>query len=239
MTRYGDELDEMKSHLGATSASSSAGEQDDVARFLVEFRALGDGPVPPPSPEVVALLGGATPLRPWRRHRRRIARTLLLAAAVVAALVVAAASHSLPQAAQRVVVNVVNNLSPFKIEHQPPPVRPAPTRSRHLLAPGGSSSSPGHGTKRTQAPGGAATGGAVPGRPGGATRPGGTTGSDDRSDRFGSTRSGGSDDGTASSAPSPSRSRDDGSPDGADGGGARPGQPTPPPSGDEPEPSGD
>jgi hypothetical protein len=153
MTRYGDELDEMKSHLGATSASSSAGEQDDVARFLVEFRALGDGPVPPPSPEVVALLGGATPLRPWRRHRRRITRTLLLAAAVVAALVVAAASHSLPQAAQRVVVNVVNNLSPFKIEHQPPPVRPAPTRSRHLLAPGGSSSSPGHGTKRTHGSG--------------------------------------------------------------------------------------
>lgn len=111
-------------------------EPDEVARFLVELRALGDGPAPAPAPAVAALIGGAVPLRS-HSLRRTAARAALVAAAVLAALVAAAANHSLPQPAQRVVSNVVNNLTPFDIDPNhapttptPPPPKPTDTRER-------------------------------------------------------------------------------------------------------------
>jgi hypothetical protein len=143
-----DESDEMRNLTGPTrsAAGGASGEQDDVARFLTELRALGEGPPPPRSSEVSALISGVQLLH---RHRayRVVVRTALVAAALVAGLVVAAAQDGLPQPAQRVVSNVVDNLTPFQIapdRHGPPsapPVTPAPTHhasptpTRHVTAP--------------------------------------------------------------------------------------------------------
>jgi hypothetical protein len=137
-----DEYDEMSSHVGVPGAPP-AGDQDDVARFLVELRALGEGQPPTPSPELAALLGGATPLQPRRRPAsyRIAARGGLAAAALIAALVAAAANHDLPQPAQRVVSNVVDVLTPFRIApaHEVP--TPSPTPSHPVIVPGGDESS--------------------------------------------------------------------------------------------------
>lgn len=113
---------------------ADAQEPDDVGRFLIDLRALGDGPAPAPSVAVAALIGGAVPLR---RHplRRAAVRTAVVAAALLAALVGAAANHSLPQPAQRVVSNFVNDLTPFDIGPKEAPATPteqptAPARTR-------------------------------------------------------------------------------------------------------------
>lgn len=98
-------------------------EPDDVARFLVALRSLGDAPAPAPAPAVAALIGGAVPIRS-RAMRRAALRAGLGAAAVLAVLVGAAANHSLPQPAQRVVSNFVNDLTPFDIAPNQPPAAP-------------------------------------------------------------------------------------------------------------------
>lgn len=105
-----------------------AQEPDEVVGFLLALRALGESPAPAPTPELAALIGGAVAIRnhPYRRHA---VRALLAAAALVAALVGAAANHSLPQPAQRVVSNLVDNLTPFHIDPGSPPPPPAPSQS--------------------------------------------------------------------------------------------------------------
>lgn len=110
------------------AGSPSAGDPASVTQFLLDLRALGEGPVPEPSDELAALLGGVTLLARRRRHAWTVARRVALGAAVlVAGTTVAAASHSLPQPAQRVVSNVVDTLTPFHIDLQPRRHVPAPS----------------------------------------------------------------------------------------------------------------
>jgi hypothetical protein len=147
VSRHGDEQDEMSIPPGQPQ-SQGAGDQDEVARFLLELRALGEGEPPPPSPELAALIGGATLLRP--RHRRAVRYALrsgIVAAAIVGALVVAAANHDLPQPAQRVVSDFVEVLTPFQIspnQHVAPTPPPTHAPSKQGPVPGeDDSSSPG------------------------------------------------------------------------------------------------
>jgi hypothetical protein len=199
-----DEHDEMTDHVGVPSAPATGdqSEQDEVARFLVELRMLGEGAPPAPSPELAALLGGAVALEPRRRrpHYRVALRSAVVAAAVVSALVVAAANHDLPQPAQRVVSNVVNVLTPFQIgpdnrgtltpTFTPQPARPA-------APPGDDSSGPGEdrpggdGTRSRGSDDGAGGGGADDGAASGDA--GGSAG--------GPGSEGGGSDGAATSAP--------------------------------------
>jgi hypothetical protein len=111
--------------------TGNAQEPDEVAGFLVELRALGDGHPPDPAPEVAALIGGAIPLR-THPHRRAAVRAALVASLLLAALIGAAAKHSLPQPAQRVVSNVVNSFTPFDIGPNRIPAAPSapPSRTR-------------------------------------------------------------------------------------------------------------
>ena len=116
MSSFGDDYDEMTDGQGVRrGAGGTAAAGDDVTRFLTELRALGDGPAPKPSPQLAAVLAGATPLLNSRRALRMVLRSAAVAALVLGALVVAAANHSLPAPAQRVVSNVVNDLTPFHI----------------------------------------------------------------------------------------------------------------------------
>lgn len=111
-------------------------EPDELARFLMALRALGDGPVPAPAPAVVAMFGDVVPVRS-RPVRRAAVRVALVAAVTVGGLVAAAANHSLPSPAQRVVSNVVNDLTPFDIGPNHPPAMPTapPTRPTRPRAP--------------------------------------------------------------------------------------------------------
>ncbi|HEV7205178.1 MAG TPA: hypothetical protein VGN18_11245 [Jatrophihabitans sp.] len=114
--------------IGQAPAAGDPGaaESAAVTRFLDDLRSLGEGPAPEPSPELAALLAGVPTLAAARRHRPRIVRRVaLIAAAVVAGTTLAAANHQLPAPAQRVVSNVVNDLTPFHIDN-PHPV-PTPT----------------------------------------------------------------------------------------------------------------
>jgi hypothetical protein len=198
VSRRGDDYDEMSDDLGVPTASAagSAGEQDDVARFLVEMRALGEGDPPAPSAELAALLSGATPLRTRRPLYRVAARSALVAAACIVALVVAAASHSLPQPAQRVVSDFVDVLTPFEIapDHTIAPSltpSPTPTRTKPVVGPPADESSPGGSDDGTSSGGGSDDGTSSGGGSDDGTSSGG--GSDD-----GATSGSGSDDGTSS-----------------------------------------
>ena len=106
----------------------SSGETAAVTQFLSELRSLGETTAPLPTPELEAVFAAASSSR-TRPHYARIAwRAALVAAAVIAGTVTAAANHSLPAPAQRVVSNVVNNVTPFHISTTPPGrVGPAPS----------------------------------------------------------------------------------------------------------------
>jgi hypothetical protein len=195
MSRHSDEYDEMKMHAGSSRRS---GDQDEVARFLADLRALGQGEPPTPSPELAALLGGATPLRTRRRPYRVALRTALVAAALVTGLVVAAEQHSLPQPAQRVVSDVVDVLTPFEIAPGKSIPTPTPTRVAPVVEPSDETSEPGD--DRNRVPGGGSDDGSTSGSDDG-TRSG-SNGSDDGSRSGSDDGSGGGSDDGASSAPS-------------------------------------
>lgn len=187
MSRFSDEYDEMTDGQGVRrGAGGAAAAGDDVTRFLTEMRALGEVPAPEPSAELAALLAGATPMTLYRRRALRVVlRTAVVAALMLSALVVAAANHSLPRPAQRVVSNVVNDLTPFHIDSDrsgpgvvPPMPSDKPTNRIRPTAP----TRPAHPSSTAPA------------------------GEDDTS---GSGGEGGGDDGSA--RPSRSRSEDDGS----------------------------
>lgn len=109
-----------------------AAESAAVTRFLDDLRSLGEGPAPRPSPELAALLAGVPALTAARRRGPRIVRRVaLIAAAVVAGTTLAAVNHRLPAPAQRVVSNVVNDLTPFHIGTP----RPAPTTTTPIPSP--------------------------------------------------------------------------------------------------------
>jgi hypothetical protein len=131
-----DEYDEMIDRPGVRGEAGGRAVlgDEDVTRFLMELRSLGDVPPPKPSPELAALLGGATPILGRRTVVRIVVRTAAVAALVLGVLVLAAANHSLPASAQRVVSNVVNVLTPFHIAApvtSPAPLPPPPSDKPH------------------------------------------------------------------------------------------------------------
>lgn len=161
MSGPGDDYDDMMDGPGVRGEAGGravAGD-DEVTRFLTELRALGDGPAPEPSPELAALLGGATPILARRAAVRIVVRTVAVAAVVLGVLVLAAANHSLPSPAQRVVSDVVNVLTPFDItdpstspapipprpSDKPHPTTSAPTSPRHSTTPPRTSHPPARG----------------------------------------------------------------------------------------------
>ncbi len=119
-------------------------DQAAVTQFLTDLRVLGEAPVPPPTPELEALLGGETTIAEARRAGRRRSlprRGALAAAALVAATAAtsaAAANHTLPPPAQRVVSNFVNTVTPFHIDPAVTPRRTHPAPASHPPPPGSS-----------------------------------------------------------------------------------------------------
>ena len=239
MSHLSDDFDDMDAQGVRHGAGDVLGAADEVTRFLTELRALGDGPPPTPSAELTALLGGATPLLSRRAVVRTVLRSAAIAAVLLGVLIVAAANHSLPAPAQRVVSNVVNDLTPFHIgNNQPQPViepprpsdKPTPT---HRPTPS-HSATPTHPRVTAPVVGGEddrGNGGDDGSRSGDDGRGGGddsrTSGSrESGSDDGGGTRNGGSDDGGGSDdhssssrpAPSPSEGGDDHSGGGGDDG---------------------
>jgi len=235
MSSFGDDYDEMTDGQGVRrGAGGTAAAGDDVTRFLTELRALGDGPTPKPSPQLAAVLAGATPLLSSRRALRMVLRSAAVAALVLGALVVAAANHSLPAPAQRVVSNVVNDLTPFHIgpgtradvlpptpSDKPTAPTPASTSQSHAPVPPPSSTEP---DRRDDGNGGNGGGGGdagenLPGAGGGedrtsrssGTRADSGSGSGEREDRSSPEQS---------SAPSPSAPPSGGDYSGDGGGGS-------------------
>lgn len=138
MSRRDDDCGDMGDDMSWTSETESGSptEGDSMAatltQFVTELRAFGDGPVPDPTPELEALLGGSSvvSLADWRvqRQRSRPHRAFVVAtvaAAVVTGTGVAAANDTLPQPAQRFVSGVVNDFTPLHID-APVIVRPKP-----------------------------------------------------------------------------------------------------------------
>jgi hypothetical protein len=138
MTRRDDDLTDMTRDMTGDVTGSAQ-----LAAFLADLRELGHEPAPPPQGRLAELLdGAAVPAAPRRgRSPYRVARRVaVLVAAAVAALVLAAANHTLPAPAQRVVTNVVDQLTPFHISsgtrndssvapHSNPPIVPVPRGS--------------------------------------------------------------------------------------------------------------
>jgi hypothetical protein len=137
--RAGDEVTRVEADEAAGAA---------VARFVTEMRALGEGPAPVPSPELAAILGGASSHRLLSRRRparraqrsRRVLAYATAAAVMVGTAGVAAANDTLPQPAQRVVSRVVNMLTPLHIDPSRPakpvePPRPSPIRTAPAVPP--------------------------------------------------------------------------------------------------------
>lgn len=136
MNPFDDDWNEMSADLPPTPESGSEpvlggelAQSAQLTQFLAELRTFADEAAPPPSPELAALLGGATPIEfaPSARRKAHWHRRALAVAAVGAATLgltgVAAAKESLPQPAQRVVSDVVNDLTPFHLEPSRIPVR--------------------------------------------------------------------------------------------------------------------
>ena len=99
-----------------------------MTAFLTDFKNLSAGPAPEPSPELAALLAGASPLstRPRARRPGRAVLTSAAAAALVMLTGVAAAHHDLPAPAQQLVSTVVDKITPFHIDEKPSaPIIPA------------------------------------------------------------------------------------------------------------------
>lgn len=99
-------------------AQSGLSDDSDVAAFLTDLHALGQGPAPAPSPALAAVLG-ATPLRRSARRRQRLAAgitALTLVGATATGAV--AAANELPAPAQQVVSQWSHHYLPF---HFPAP----------------------------------------------------------------------------------------------------------------------
>ena len=142
MNGFDDDWTEMTSTAGADSGGAGAQPPTPAAvtMFLSDLRELGEGPVPEPSPELAAFLGGVVPLAPARERRR--VRRRHVALGVAASILVAgtggvAAAGRLPAPAQRLVSDVVDHLTPFTIPQGGGPASPsvAPSGRRGPAAP--------------------------------------------------------------------------------------------------------
>jgi hypothetical protein len=89
-----------------------------LAAFVEQLRGLAEGPVAEPSVELAALLAGPNAEVAPLRRRRRLTLNRLAAAAAAVIIVVggAAAQRELPEPAQGVVSDVVDQLTPFHVD---------------------------------------------------------------------------------------------------------------------------
>lgn len=130
MSRYDDDAREMGDSFGFDGGGGrDAATGAAVAQFIDDLRGLGEAEPPPPTAELAAVLRGA-PVP--RQHRVSAGRKRVVAAVAASLLVggtgVAAANGRLPQPAQRLVSDVVDNLTPFSV--------PARSDSDHPSGPG-------------------------------------------------------------------------------------------------------
>jgi hypothetical protein len=223
VSSYDDDARDMTSYGGdGAGASSGAGNGDAatgaaVAQFIDDLRSLAEAPPPAPNAELAAVLEGAPVPRAARPVSGRKRVVVAVAASVlVAGTGVAAANGRLPQPAQRLVSDVVDNLTPFSLPSAPrsdepsvpgttppddrvvvPPVVPA---HRGHPQPRGSESEPSDSESAGGGPGGSEPSESESGSPGSSTA----------EQRDG----GGSDSGTRDSGTQDSGTQDSGSHDG-------------------------
>jgi hypothetical protein len=116
-----------------TTAYDEVLRDPELALLFAALRDAAEGPVPVPSPALTAVLDGATPITTISdRNTARASIIALVTAGVVAAGVGAAAADRLPAPAQRAVVSVVNNLTPFRL---PEPRTERVAKPHHAPAP--------------------------------------------------------------------------------------------------------
>ena len=143
MSGYDDDAREM----GATFGFDDDGGNRDaatgaaVAQFIDDLRSLGEADPPEPTAELAAVLqGGPVP----RAGRVATGRKRLVVAVAASLLVggtgVAAANGRLPQPAQRLVSDVVDNLTPFSVPAKSDPdvpsgPGPTPAHDRVVVPP--------------------------------------------------------------------------------------------------------
>jgi hypothetical protein len=103
--------------------------------LLMQLRALGNGPVPTPSPELEEIFELGVPFTRHASPRRRRVLLVTAAAVVFAATVTPAAAGALPRPARHFVDTVIHDLTRFPIT----PRDPAPSKSPTLTRPPASS----------------------------------------------------------------------------------------------------
>ena len=115
------------------SGDGAGGAGGDLAALLGDLRQLANGPVPTPTDELAALLSqglpGISSARRRARRRKIVAGVVIGGVASLGLTGVAAANDRLPGGAQNVVSQVVDDLTPFHVEHKQTPTIPAPTPS--------------------------------------------------------------------------------------------------------------
>jgi hypothetical protein len=150
MRRYGDDRDEM---TASVTGDSGAGASAAMTTFLADLRAIGEGPIPEPSPELAALLDGDEPVSSGRvmRLRRRHIVLVTAASVLIGGTGAAAATGRLPQPAQRLVSDVIDRLTPFTVPSARPgtpsgPPAQAPPQAVVPVVPSRGTSAPAPGT---------------------------------------------------------------------------------------------
>ena len=140
MSGYDDDAREMGDSFGfddggARDAATGAA----VAQFIDDLRSLGEADPPTPNAELAAVLQGAPVPRPVRTGSGRKRVVVAVAASLlVGGAGVAAANGRLPQPAQRLVSDVVDNLTPFSVPartggDEPAGPRPTPPDDRVVV----------------------------------------------------------------------------------------------------------
>jgi hypothetical protein len=116
----------MESMLSGDGAWGAGG---DLATLLGGLRELANGPVPQPTDELATLLSqglpGISTARRRARRRKIVAGVVIGGVASLGLTGVAAANDRLPSQAQKVVSQVVENLTQFHVDHKQAPTSPA------------------------------------------------------------------------------------------------------------------
>jgi hypothetical protein len=218
---YDDDAREMGNTLGFDGGGTrDAASGAAVAQFIDDLRSLGEAEPPAPNAELAAVLQGApVPRRRQFAPGRKRVVVAVAASLLVGGTGVAAANGRLPQPAQRLVSDVVDNLTPFSVPARsdsdgPSGPRTTPPDEREVVPPvvpghrehpqpGASESEPGDSGPGDSESSGSESGGSESG----GSESGGSE--SDGSESGGSAAGGSESDGTGSSAPQPANELSD------------------------------